>query len=164
MVVTRDINAQCYLRHVDGLTPIIDVEAHLPTSLQLVGRHQVTVHGTDAQRRIAGQTRSALLLGVNYFDRWLQASLGSARRLETTVYYRGASMYIKTNLSSSLSAHALAPPLLDGIPGIVPAHFDIYTYSRHLLGVKVNCGLDTGVVCRCMTMAELVLSAMWLTR
>lgn len=163
-MLTRHVNAQLKLRQLESLLPIIDVEAHIPTSLQLVGRHQ-TIFDDGTSKRVASLTRSALLIGVNRYDRGLQNSLGSSRKLETESYSRGGIVYIKTNLSIAISMHDLCPPLLVDIPGVAPAHFKPYVYRRHLLGVKVDCHTQNELkVCACRSRALDLLPAMWISQ
>jgi hypothetical protein len=152
------------LREVPELVPVIDIEAHIPVSLLLHGRHQlITAEGHD--RLIASRTNSALLVGVNRYDRWLQSSLGVTHKLAIDTFVRGSSLYVKTNLSISHGAHELVVPLLADIPGIRVEHFHRYVYKRHLLGYRVDCSSNQDLgQCFCKHHAIDLLPAMWVTR
>lgn len=164
IMCARTINAQMRLREVPELVPIIDIEAHIPVSLLLHGRHQlITAEGHD--RLTASRTNSALLVGVNRYDRWLQSSLGATRKLQVDSFVRGNSLYVRTNLSISNGAHELAVPLLADIPGIRVEHFHRYIHKRHLLGYRVECPRDQDLgQCFCKYNAIDLLPAMWVTR
>lgn len=162
IMCTRTINAQLRLREVPELVPVIDAEAHVPVSLLLHGRHQLL--GTN-DHLIVSRTNSALLVGVNRYDRWLQSSLGTIRKLAIHTFVRGSSLYVRTNLSISNGAHELVVPLLADIPGIRVEHFHRYIYRRHLLGYRVDCSPNPDLgQCFCKYHAVDLLPAMWVTR
>lgn len=160
----RSVNAQLKLRKMPPLQMTFDISTDLPTSLLLFGRYQELFPEGEAVSIRSG-TNSGLLLGVNYYDRWLQHNLGSVGKLTTQSYTKGSKLYIKTNLSITGSVHELAPPLLSGIRGINPSHFRRYVYNKTLLGVRVDCDGGTAKArCFCASRAEKVLPAMWITR
>jgi len=160
IMLARTVNAQLRLRQLPELMPMIDVESHMPSSLLLTGRHQ----SFDADRSAVHRTHGALLVGVNYYDRWLQHSLGSSRKLEVESTSRQGVLRLRTNLSMARSVHSLCPPLLSDIRGVIPAHFSIYVSRRHLLGIRVDCRLNEELDCRCRELAESLLPAMWVTQ
>lgn len=153
LVLAGSINAHLATRGIDPLVPIIDTEAHRPQSLVLMGHHQ-WLFPDGTQKEQLRRTRGALMVATNYFDRTLT-------ELKVEEYSRGSSLYLKTNLSSSMGRNSLTATSLSGIPGIVPGHFRVYTYNRHLMAVKVSCTYSAGFQCLCKQRARDVLPAMW---
>lgn len=162
MMMTRTINGQLKMRRLASLQAVIDIEAHIPTSLLLTGRHQL-LPAAGEDKVANGRTHGSLLVGVNYYDRWLQYSLGPRGRLEYDAHTRGGVLFLRTNLSMARSWHDLCPPLLGDLAGIMPAHFRTYVYRRHLLGVRVDCRSREGTECKCREQATDLLPAMWIT-